>query len=65
MTQRALPLPGSFLLAQSDLQPHSDHTHRLLGPTLPANTKFCLRFYFSLKGEPPVATRHGNLPTPR
>lgn len=41
---------GSFLLAQSQLKPNSDHAYRLVSPTLPASAKFCLRFYFSLKG---------------
>lgn len=50
MKQCGLLLPGSFLLAQSQLKPHSDHTHRLVSPALPADAKFCLRFYFSLKG---------------
>ncbi|KAJ0057676.1 hypothetical protein NL108_011625, partial [Boleophthalmus pectinirostris] len=41
---------GSFLLAHSHLAPGSVYVSRLLGPNLPGNTKFCLRFYFSLRG---------------
>lgn len=41
---------GSFLLAHSRLSPRSDYVNRLIGPTLPGNTKFCLRFYYSLRG---------------
>ncbi|XP_055087819.1 MAM domain-containing protein 2-like [Periophthalmus magnuspinnatus] len=41
---------GSFLLAHSQLSPGSTYVSRLLGPNLPSNTKFCLRFYFSLRG---------------
>ncbi|XP_029921259.1 MAM domain-containing protein 2-like isoform X1 [Myripristis murdjan] len=41
---------GSFLLAHSRLNPRSGYVSRLIGPTLPGNMKFCLRFYFSLRG---------------
>ncbi|XP_034565034.1 MAM domain-containing protein 2-like isoform X1 [Notolabrus celidotus] len=41
---------GSFLLAHSRLNPSSTYVNRLIGPTLPGNTNFCLRFYFSLRG---------------
>ncbi|XP_041666389.1 MAM domain-containing protein 2-like isoform X1 [Cheilinus undulatus] len=41
---------GSFLLAHSRLNPRSGYVNRLISPTLPGNTKFCLRFYFSLRG---------------
>lgn len=41
---------GSFLLVQSRLGARSGYVSRLLGPNLPGNTKFCLRFYFSLRG---------------
>lgn len=59
------PPAGSFLLAQSQLKPNSDHAYRLLSPTLPASARFCLRFYFSLKGEPlPPAAKHQQLPAP-
>lgn len=44
-------LPGSFLLAHSRLSPHSGYVSQLIGPTLPGNMKYCLRFYFSLRGE--------------
>ncbi|XP_008274608.1 MAM domain-containing protein 2-like [Stegastes partitus] len=41
---------GSFLLAHSRLGPRSGYVSRLVGPTLPGNMKYCLRFYFSLRG---------------
>lgn len=41
---------GSFLLAHSRQGPHSGYVSRLVGPNLPGNSKFCLRFYFSLRG---------------
>uniref|UniRef100_A0A3Q2E0A6 MAM domain containing 2 n=1 Tax=Cyprinodon variegatus TaxID=28743 RepID=A0A3Q2E0A6_CYPVA len=41
---------GSFLLAHSQLGPRSGYVSRVISPTLPGNTKFCLRFYFLLKG---------------
>ncbi|KAK5851702.1 hypothetical protein PBY51_023237 [Eleginops maclovinus] len=41
---------GYFLLAHSRLSPLSGYVSRLVGPTLPGNTKYCLRFYFSLRG---------------
>ncbi|XP_072310698.1 MAM domain-containing protein 2-like isoform X2 [Eucyclogobius newberryi] len=41
---------GSFLLAHSQLGPRSGYVSRLVGPSLPTNTEFCLRFYFSLRG---------------
>uniref|UniRef100_A0A3Q2FRF9 MAM domain containing 2 n=1 Tax=Cyprinodon variegatus TaxID=28743 RepID=A0A3Q2FRF9_CYPVA len=43
---------GSFLLAHSQLGPRSGYVSRVISPTLPGNTKFCLRFYFLLKGGP-------------
>ncbi|XP_010778530.1 MAM domain-containing protein 2-like, partial [Notothenia coriiceps] len=41
---------GYFLLAHSWLSPLSGYVSRLIGPTLPGNMKYCLRFYFSLRG---------------
>lgn len=41
---------GYFLLAHSRLSPRSGYVSRLIGPTLPGNMKYCLRFYFSLRG---------------
>ncbi|KAM7369321.1 hypothetical protein PAMP_013597 [Pampus punctatissimus] len=41
---------GSFLLAHSWLGPRSGYVSRVIGPTLPGNMKYCLRFYFSLRG---------------
>ncbi|KAF1377261.1 hypothetical protein PFLUV_G00198860 [Perca fluviatilis] len=41
---------GYFLLAHSRLSPRFGYVSRLMGPTLPGNTKYCLRFYFSLRG---------------
>ncbi|XP_010734159.3 MAM domain-containing protein 2 [Larimichthys crocea] len=41
---------GSFLLAHSRLSPQSGYVSHLIGPTLPGNMKYCLRFYFSLRG---------------
>ncbi|KAM4634399.1 MAM domain-containing protein 2-like [Polymixia lowei] len=41
---------GSFLLAHSRLGPRSGYVSRLIGPTLPGNMKYCLRFFFSLRG---------------
>lgn len=41
--------PGSFLLAHSQSN-RSGYMSRLFGPALPGNTKYCLRFYFSLRG---------------
>ncbi|XP_056147136.1 MAM domain-containing protein 2-like [Lampris incognitus] len=41
---------GSFLLAHSRLGPRSGYVSRLSGPTLPANMKYCLRFFFYLRG---------------
>lgn len=43
--------PGSFLLAHSRVSPRSGYVSRLMGPTLPGNTKYCLRFFYSLRGE--------------
>lgn len=37
-------------MAHSRLGPRSGYVSRLVGPNLPGNTKFCLRFYFSLRG---------------
>lgn len=42
--------PGSFLLAHSQSR-HSGYISRLVGPVLPGNMKYCLRFFFSLRGE--------------
>lgn len=44
-------LPGSFLLAHSRFGPRSTYVSRVLGPTLAGNMKYCLRFFFSLRGE--------------
>ncbi|XP_030291777.1 MAM domain-containing protein 2-like [Sparus aurata] len=41
---------GSFLLAHSRVSPRSGYVSRLMGPTLPGNTKYCLRFFYSLRG---------------
>ncbi|XP_068609352.1 MAM domain-containing protein 2-like [Brachionichthys hirsutus] len=41
---------GSFLLADSHQSPQPAYMNRLIGPVLLGNTKFCLRFYFSLRG---------------
>ncbi|XP_032395926.1 MAM domain-containing protein 2 [Etheostoma spectabile] len=41
---------GYFLLAHSRLSPRFGYVSRLIGPTLPGNMKYCLRFYFSLRG---------------
>ncbi|XP_005725622.1 MAM domain-containing protein 2 [Pundamilia nyererei] len=41
---------GSFLLAHSRLGPRSGYVSRLIGPTLAGNMKYCLTFYFSLRG---------------
>lgn len=41
---------GYFLLAHSQLGPRSGYVSRLIGPALPGNMKYCLRFYFSLRG---------------
>ncbi|XP_034752682.1 MAM domain-containing protein 2-like [Etheostoma cragini] len=41
---------GYFLLAHSQLSPRFGYVSRLIGPTLPGNMKYCLRFYFSLRG---------------
>ncbi|XP_029940563.1 MAM domain-containing protein 2 [Salarias fasciatus] len=41
---------GSFLLAHSRLGPRSGYVSALTGPLLPGNMKYCLRFYFSLRG---------------
>ncbi|XP_037548624.1 MAM domain-containing protein 2 [Nematolebias whitei] len=41
---------GSFLLAHSGLDPRSGYVNRVMSPVLPGNTRFCLRFYFSLRG---------------
>uniref|UniRef100_A0A8C6SB82 MAM domain-containing protein n=1 Tax=Neogobius melanostomus TaxID=47308 RepID=A0A8C6SB82_9GOBI len=49
---------GSFLLAHSQLGPRSGYVSRLVGPNLPGNTKFCLRFYFSLRGTALCYTLH-------
>ncbi|XP_032426134.1 MAM domain-containing protein 2 isoform X2 [Xiphophorus hellerii] len=41
---------GSFLLAHSRLGPRSGYVSSVISPILPGNTRFCLRFYFSLRG---------------
>ncbi|XP_044030229.1 MAM domain-containing protein 2-like [Siniperca chuatsi] len=41
---------GSFLLAHSQLSPRAGYVSHLISPTLPGNMKYCLRFYFSLRG---------------
>ncbi|XP_010876180.2 MAM domain-containing protein 2 [Esox lucius] len=41
---------GSFLLAHSWLSRSSGYISRLLGPLLPSNMKYCLRFHYSLRG---------------
>ncbi|XP_067114255.1 MAM domain-containing protein 2-like [Osmerus mordax] len=41
---------GSFLLAHSRLGPRTGYVSRLFGPVLPGNMKYCLRFYYSLRG---------------
>ncbi|KAK6305251.1 hypothetical protein J4Q44_G00240310 [Coregonus suidteri] len=41
---------GSFLLAHSRLNPRAGYISRLLGPLLPGNMKYCLRFHYSLHG---------------
>nr|XP_057918491.1 MAM domain-containing protein 2-like isoform X1 [Doryrhamphus excisus]XP_057918499.1 MAM domain-containing protein 2-like isoform X1 [Doryrhamphus excisus] len=41
---------GNFLLAHSQLGTESSYMSRLVGPTLAANMKYCLRFYFTLRG---------------
>ncbi|XP_061590486.1 MAM domain-containing protein 2-like isoform X1 [Cololabis saira] len=41
---------GSFLLAHSRPGPRSGYVSRVIGPTLAGNMKYCLRFYFSLRG---------------
>uniref|UniRef100_A0A3P9IGI6 MAM domain containing 2 n=1 Tax=Oryzias latipes TaxID=8090 RepID=A0A3P9IGI6_ORYLA len=41
---------GSFLLAHSRFGPRSTYVSRVLGPTLAGNMKYCLRFFFSLRG---------------
>uniref|UniRef100_A0A3B5LCJ1 MAM domain-containing protein n=1 Tax=Xiphophorus couchianus TaxID=32473 RepID=A0A3B5LCJ1_9TELE len=46
---------GSFLLAHSRLGPRSGYVSSVISPILPGNTRFCLRFYFSLRGDPTPA----------
>ncbi|XP_036451600.1 MAM domain-containing protein 2 [Colossoma macropomum] len=41
---------GSFLLANSRFTLQSGYVHRLYGPPLPGNQKYCLRFFYSLRG---------------
>lgn len=41
---------GSFLLASSRFVMQSGSITRLFGPSLPGNQKFCLQFYYSLRG---------------
>ncbi|KAM9840981.1 MAM domain-containing protein 2-like isoform 2-T2 [Aulostomus maculatus] len=41
---------GSFLMAHSQVSPRSGYVSQLVGPTLPGNMKYCLRFFFSLRG---------------
>lgn len=46
---------GSFLLAHSRLGPRSGYVSSVISPTLPGNTRFCLRFYFALRGDPALS----------
>ncbi|XP_030623760.1 MAM domain-containing protein 2 [Chanos chanos] len=41
---------GSFLLANTRLGLQSGYVSRLYGPLLPAKQKYCLKFYYSLRG---------------
>ncbi|XP_061836758.2 MAM domain-containing protein 2-like [Nerophis lumbriciformis] len=41
---------GTFLLAHSQLNTESSYISRLISPTLAANMKYCLRFYFTVRG---------------
>lgn len=41
---------GSFLLANSGFTLQSGYVSRLYGPPLPGNQKYCLRFFYSLRG---------------
>ncbi|KAM9455823.1 MAM domain-containing protein 2 [Clarias gariepinus] len=41
---------GSFLLASSRYTMHTGSISRLFGPSLPGNQKFCLKFFYSLRG---------------
>ncbi|KAI4882718.1 hypothetical protein NFI96_028526 [Prochilodus magdalenae] len=41
---------GSFLLANSRFTLQSGYVSRLYGPPLPGNQKYCLRFFYSLRG---------------
>lgn len=57
-------LSGTFLLAHSQLSTQSSYVSRLVSPTLAANMKYCLRFYFSLRGEPHLLDFLPSLITP-
>lgn len=41
---------GSFLLAHSRMGPRTGYVSQLVGPILPGNMKYCLRFFYSLRG---------------
>ncbi|XP_059395192.1 MAM domain-containing protein 2 [Carassius carassius] len=41
---------GSFLLANSRFSVQSGYVSRLFGPAMPANQKYCLKFFYSLRG---------------
>ncbi|XP_055065041.2 MAM domain-containing protein 2 [Misgurnus anguillicaudatus] len=41
---------GSFLLANSRLNLHSGYVSRLFGPPLPRNQKYCVKFFYFLRG---------------
>uniref|UniRef100_A0A8C1EP10 MAM domain containing 2b n=1 Tax=Cyprinus carpio carpio TaxID=630221 RepID=A0A8C1EP10_CYPCA len=41
---------GSFLLANSRFSLQSGYVSRLFGPPMPGNQKYCLKFFYSLRG---------------
>lgn len=41
---------GSFLLANSRSSLQSGYISRLFGPPMPGNQKYCLKFFYSLRG---------------
>ncbi|XP_073770611.1 MAM domain-containing protein 2 isoform X2 [Danio rerio] len=41
---------GSFLLANSRLSLQSGYVSRLFGPSMPGSQKYCLKFFYSLRG---------------
>ncbi|KAI2660059.1 MAM domain-containing protein 2 [Labeo rohita] len=41
---------GSFLMANSRFSLRSGYVSRLFGPPMPGNQKYCLRFFYSLRG---------------